>query len=61
MSLLPRLAKTALRDDVVVRPLMNAPVRQISLAWPAGAYRTPAAEAMAQVVRAEAADARLAA
>jgi len=61
VSLLPRLAQAALRDDVVVRPLMNAPVRQISLAWPAGAYRTPAAEAMAQVVRAEAADARLAA
>ncbi|MBA3263733.1 MAG: LysR family transcriptional regulator [Thermoleophilaceae bacterium] len=61
VSLLPRLAQTALRDDVVVRPLMDAPVRRISLAWPAGAYRTPAAGAMADEVRAMVADARLAA
>ena len=58
ITLLPRLALTALRDDVVVRPLMNAPVRHVSLAWPAGAYRTSSSVAMAEIVDALAQDAR---
>lgn len=50
ITLLPRLALTALRDDVVVRPLMNAPPRHVSLAWPAGAYRSRSVLAMAEII-----------
>ena len=59
ISLLPRLASGALRDDVVVRPLMNAPVRHVSLACAAGAYRSPAVTAMIDIVGSLASDLRL--
>lgn len=58
ISLLPRLAAGALRDDVVIRPLMNAPVRHVALAWPAGAYRSPAVKSMIEVIEAIAGDLR---
>lgn len=59
LTLLPRLALTALRDDVVVRPLMNAPARHVCLAWPAGAYRTSSSLAMAEIVAVLTDDVRL--
>lgn len=59
ISLLPRLAAGALRDDVAIRPLMNAPVRHVSLAWPSGAYRAPAVMSMIEVIQALASDLRL--
>jgi len=59
ISLLPRLALPGLRPDVVARPLMNAPVRHVCLAWPAGAYRTQAVMAMIELIRALIQDARL--
>ena len=59
ISLLPRLAQRTLRGDVAIRPLMHAPVRHVRLAWPAGAYRSSAATAMGEIVRAAASDLRL--
>lgn len=59
ITLLPRLALSALRDDVVARPLMNAPVRHVCLAWPAGAYRSRSVLAMTDSLVALAQDARL--
>jgi len=58
ITLLPRLASAALRDDVVVRPLMNAPARHVSLAWPAGAYRSSSVLAMTDIVAELTKDAR---
>lgn len=51
LTLLPRLAIAALRDDVVVVPLMDAPVRHVSLAWPAGAYHSKSVLAMTEIIR----------
>lgn len=51
ITLLPRLAIAALRDDVLVRPLMDAPVRHVSLAWPTGAYRSKSVLAMTDVIQ----------
>ena len=59
ISLLPRLALPALRSDVIVRPLMNTPVRHVCLAWPAGAYRSSAVMAMVDIVRTLSQDLRL--
>lgn len=50
LTLLPRLARGAVRDDVVVRPLVDGPVRHVKLATPAGAYRSPAVAAMVDVL-----------
>lgn len=58
ITLLPRLALSALRDDVVVRPLMHAPVRRVLLAWAAGAYQTMSMRAMADIICSLTADAR---
>jgi len=41
----------ALRDDVIIRPLMDAPVRHVTLAWPAGAYRSKSVLAMCDILR----------
>jgi DNA-binding transcriptional LysR family regulator len=50
VALIPDLAVRAAREDVVIRSLVaGAPVRQIVAAVPAG-YRTPAAEAMLEVL-----------
>lgn len=50
IALIPDLAVRAAREDVVIRSLTGgAPVRQIVAAVPAG-YRSPAAEAMLEVL-----------
>ncbi len=59
ITLLPRLAIAALRDDVIVRPLMDAPVRHVTLAWPAGAYRSKSVLAMSDILRGLSCDHRL--
>jgi DNA-binding transcriptional LysR family regulator len=47
ISLLPGLALTNVRDDIVIRSLgRNAPARRIAAATLAGRYRSPATEAM---------------
>jgi DNA-binding transcriptional LysR family regulator len=51
VSLLPSLALTNLRDDIVVRSLgRRAPSRHIAAATPAGRYRSPATEAMLAIL-----------
>ncbi len=51
VSLIPGLALSLLRDDVVVRPLDRPLVRHVAAATPRSAYRPPAAEAMIEVLR----------
>jgi DNA-binding transcriptional LysR family regulator len=47
ISMLPALALTNLREDIVIRSLgRNAPTRRIAAATLAGRYRSPATEAM---------------
>lgn len=46
LTLMPRLALGWLRDDLIARPLGDAPVRHVKVATPAGAYRSPATIAM---------------
>jgi DNA-binding transcriptional LysR family regulator len=56
VTLLPEMALSNLRDDIVVRPLgHNAPVREVMACLLEGAYRSPATEAMLTILR-EAAD-----
>ena len=51
MALIPTLALTAVRDDIVIRPLSgDIPVRQIAAATLKGAQRSPAARAMLDVL-----------
>ena len=50
LTLLPRLALTALREDVIVRPLAPAPVRHVRIAMPRDAYHSPAMEAMHEIL-----------
>jgi DNA-binding transcriptional LysR family regulator len=57
VSLLPSLALTNVRDDIVVRSLgRRAPFRQIVAATLAGRYRSPASGAMLAVLHEVAAD-----
>jgi DNA-binding transcriptional LysR family regulator len=52
ISLLPDLALSNLRDDIVIRSLgREAPVRHVHAATLAGAYRSPAVEAMLSTLR----------
>lgn len=52
VTILPRLALSPLRTSVVARSLgREAPVRRIWAARPAEGYRSPASEAMVQVLR----------
>lgn len=52
ISLLPELALTNLRDDIVIRSLgKQAPVRHVSAATLPAGYRSPAADAMLDVLR----------
>jgi DNA-binding transcriptional LysR family regulator len=47
ISLIPELALTNVRDDVVIRSLgRGAPIRRVAAATLAGGYRSPAVEAM---------------
>jgi DNA-binding transcriptional LysR family regulator len=56
VSLLPALALTNVREDIVVRSLgRGAPTRKIAAATLAGRYRSPATEAMLDILS-EAAD-----
>jgi DNA-binding transcriptional LysR family regulator len=51
ISLLPSLALTNVREDIVVRSLgRRAPCRRIAIATLAGAYRSPATEAMVGIL-----------
>ena len=51
VALIPTLALTAVRDDIVIRPLSgDIPVRQIAAATLKGAQRSPAARAMLDVL-----------
>src|SRR5918998_3384295 len=51
ISLLPGLALTNVREDIVVRSLgKNAPARRIAAATLAGRYRSPATEAMLELL-----------
>src|SRR6476619_1008072 len=51
VALIPTLALTAVRDDIVIRSLGNeAPVRKIAAATRPGAQRSPAARAMLEVL-----------
>jgi DNA-binding transcriptional LysR family regulator len=51
VSLLPGLALTNLREDIVVRSLgRSAPARRIAAATLAGRYRSPATEAMLEIL-----------
>ena len=52
VSLIAELALANLRDDVVIRSLgRQAPVRHVQAATLAGAYRSPATEAMLEVLQ----------
>jgi DNA-binding transcriptional LysR family regulator len=51
VTMLPRLALTTIHPGVVARPLRDAPVRDISAARLEGAYRSPANEAMVQILQ----------
>ena len=49
--MIPRLALTTVRDDIVIRELgSEAPVRNIAAATLKGAQRSPAARAMLEVL-----------
>jgi molybdate transport repressor ModE-like protein len=51
VALIPTLALTTVRDDIVIRDLANeAPVRKIAAATLPGAHRSPAARAMLDVL-----------
>ena len=51
ISLLPGLALTNVREDIVVRSLgREAPARQIAAGTLAGRYRSPATDAMLEIL-----------
>lgn len=50
VALLPALALTNVRDDIVLRELTPSPVRRIALATAAGRHRSPATEAMLAIL-----------
>jgi DNA-binding transcriptional LysR family regulator len=57
VSLIAELALANVRDDIVIRSLgKEAPVRKVSAATLAGAYRSPAVEAMLEVLQVAAAE-----
>jgi DNA-binding transcriptional LysR family regulator len=57
VALIPSLALTNLRDDIVIRSLgRRAPSRHIAAATPAGRYRSPATGAMLEILQEVAAD-----
>jgi DNA-binding transcriptional LysR family regulator len=51
VTLLPRLALTAVHPGVVVRQMADYPVRRVWAATQEGAYTSPATEAMLQILR----------
>jgi DNA-binding transcriptional LysR family regulator len=50
VTILPRLALTVVHPDVVTGTLTDAPVRRVWAARAASAYRSPASEAMMQIL-----------
>jgi DNA-binding transcriptional LysR family regulator len=50
VTILPRLALTAIHADVVARPLRDAPVRRVLAARLETAYQSPASAAMVQIL-----------
>ena len=57
VSLLPDLALTNLRDDIVIRDLgRDAPVRHVAAAALAGRHRAPATTAMLEILEVAAAE-----
>ena len=57
VSLIPSIALSNLREDIVIRSLgRRAPSRHIAAATPAGRYRSPAADAMLAILQDVAAD-----
>lgn len=58
LTLIPQLALTGVRADVVVRPLDQPPVRRVKVALPAGAHHSPATIAMLELVQLRAKRAR---
>jgi len=59
VALIPELALSVVREDVIIRALSPAPpVRQVIAAAPAGARLVPAAPAMLQVLEESAAQYR---
>jgi DNA-binding transcriptional LysR family regulator len=57
IALIPELALQGVREDVVVRPLAGrTPKRRVVAATPAGGHRSPATDAMLDVLRAVSAD-----
>ncbi len=50
LSLLPELSLLCVRSDIVIRPLEPTPVRHVKLAFPPTSYRSPACEALVQIV-----------
>lgn len=51
ISLLPMLALTNVRDDIVIRSLgPETPVRRVSASTASGSYRSPATEAMLEIL-----------
>ena len=52
ISLMPEMALSNLRDDIVIRSLgAGAPIRHVSAAVLAGSYRSPAVDAMLDTLR----------
>jgi DNA-binding transcriptional LysR family regulator len=52
VALIPRLALQGVRDDIVIRPLAGrTPARKIVAATLAGSYRSPATQAMLEILR----------
>ena len=52
VALIPQLALQSVRDDVAIRPLAgNKPARRVVAATLADGYRSPAAEAMLEILR----------
>ncbi len=51
LSLLPSLAIVNVRDDIALRPLRGGPIRRVQVAFPAGAYRSAAVEALVAILR----------
>ena len=57
ISLIAEMALTNVRDDIVIRSLgKQAPVRHVSAAVLDGGYRSPATEAMLEVLQGAAAE-----
>jgi molybdate transport repressor ModE-like protein len=55
VTIMPRMALTALHPGAVARPLSDAPVRRVLAARMEGGFHSPASDAMLEILREEAA------